>query len=263
MPIILKTPEQIAKLRDAGRVVAETYEALRPHVQPGVTTAELDRIAEAFIRDKGALPMYKGFGAERDRVGRMVRPPFPATICVAVNDVVCHGIPSARQVLQEGDLIGIDIGARYHGWIGDSCVTFAVGKLDAASQRLVDVARRCLEIGIEQARPGKHIGDIGAAIQTYAEGEGFSVVRDLGGHGVGRNLWEEPFVPHYGVKGTGALIKPGMVFTIEPMINAGAKETKTSREDGWTISTADGKRTAQFEHSLAITEDGVEILTAL
>jgi methionyl aminopeptidase len=165
--------------------------------------------------------------------------------------------------LQEGDLIGIDIGARYHGWIGDSCVTFAVGQLDPAAQKLLDVARRSLEIGIEQARPGKHIGDIGAAIQTYAEGEGFSVVRDLGGHGVGRELWEEPFVPHYGVAGTGPAIRPGMVFTIEPMINAGVKETKTSREDGWTISTVDGKRSAQFEHSLAITDDGVEILTAL
>ena len=193
----------------------------------------------------------------------MLRPPFPATVCVAINDVICHGIPSQRQTLQEGDLIGIDIGARYRGWIGDSCVTFGVGKLDAASQRLLDVTRRCLEIGIEQARPGNHIGDIGAAIQTYAESQGFSVVRDLGGHGVGRELWEEPFVPHYGVKGSGPLIKPGMVFTIEPMINAGAKETKTSQEDGWTISTADGKRSAQFEHSLAITEDGVEILTAL
>ena len=263
MSIIVKTPEQIALLREAGRIVAETYEELRPHVQPGVTTAELDRIAEAFIRGKGALPMYKGYGAVRDRAGRMVRPPFPATICVAVNDVVCHGIPSPRQTLQEGDLIGIDIGARYRGWIGDSCVTFGVGKLDSASQRLLDVTRRCLEIGIEQARPGNHIGDIGAAIQTYAESQGYSVVRDLGGHGVGRELWEEPFVPHYGAKGSGPLIKPGMVFTIEPMINVGAKETKTSRDDGWTISTVDGKRTAQFEHTLAITEDGVEILTAL
>ena len=263
MAILLKSPDQIEKLRAAGRLVAETYEELRPHVKPGVSTGELDRIAETFIRGKGALPMYKGYGAVRDRAGRLARPPFPATICVAINDVICHGIPSARQTLQEGDLVGIDIGARYHGWIGDSCVTFGVGQLDPASQKLLDVTRRCLEIGIEQARAGHHIGDIGAAIQTYAEGEGFSVVRDLGGHGVGRELWEEPFVPHYGVKGTGPLIKPGMVFTIEPMINAGAKETKTSREDGWTISTVDGQRSAQFEHSLAITDDGVEILTAL
>ncbi|MDE3231113.1 MAG: type I methionyl aminopeptidase [Chloroflexota bacterium] len=263
MAIIIKTAEQIARLREAGRIVAETYEELRPYITPGVTTGELDARAEAFIRGKGAQPMYKGHGAVRDRAGRVVRPPFPATICVAINDVVCHGIPSPRQTLQEGDLVGIDIGARYRGWIGDSCVTFAVGKLDDASQRLLDVTRRCLEIGIAQARPGGHIGDIGAAIQTYAEGEGFSVVRDLGGHGVGRELWEEPFVPHYGARGSGALIRPGMVFTIEPMINAGVKETKTSAEDGWTISTADGKRSAQFEHSLAITEDGVEILTTL
>jgi methionyl aminopeptidase len=264
MAIIIKSTEEIARLREAGRIVAETYEVLRPMVKPGVTSAELDRAAEQYIRSKGALPMYKGYGAERNRAGRMIRPPFPATICVAINDVICHGIPSPRQVLREGDLIGIDIGARYHGWIGDSCVTFAVGQLDAASQKLLDVSRRCLDLGIEAAgKPGAHIGDIGAVIQTYAESEGFSVVRDLGGHGVGRALWEEPFVPHYGVKGTGPRIERGMVFTIEPMINAGAKETTTSREDGWTISTVDGSRSAQFEHSMAITENGVELLTVL
>ncbi|HEX9036432.1 MAG TPA: type I methionyl aminopeptidase [Ktedonobacterales bacterium] len=264
MAIIIKTREQIERLREAGRIVAETYEVLRPMIRPGVSTAELDHAAERFIRSRGALPMYKGYGAVRDRAGRMVRPPFPATICVAINDVVCHGIPSSRQILQEGDLVGIDIGDRYHGWIGDSCVTFAVGQLDAQSQKLLDVTRHSLDIGIEEAgKPGAHIGDIGAAIQAYAEGEGFSVVRDIGGHGVGRELWEDPFVPHYGQKGTGPRIEQGMVFTIEPMINMGAKETKTSREDGWTISTADGSRSAQFEHSLAITDHGVEILTAL
>lgn len=264
MAIIIKTPEEIAKLREAGRIVAETYEVLRPLVKPGATTAELDHAAEAYIRSKGALPMYKGFGAERDRAGRLIRQPFPATICVAINDVICHGIPSPRQVLQEGDLVGIDIGARYHGWIGDSCVTFAVGQLDATSQKLLDVTQRSLDLGIEVAsKSGAHIGDIGAAIQAYAEGEGFSVVRDLGGHGVGRALWEEPFVPHYGQKGTGPRIEQGMVFTIEPMINAGAKETKTSRVDGWTISTADGSRSAQFEHSMAITDHGLELLTVL
>ena len=264
MAIVIKTTEEIAKLREAGRIVAETYEVLRPMIQPGVTTAELDRAAEQYIRSKGALPMYKGYGEVRDRAGRRVRPPFPATICVAINDVICHGIPSPRQTLEEGDLVGIDIGALYHGWIGDSCVTFGVGQLAAASQKLLDVTRRCLDLGIEAAgQPGARIGDIGAAIQDYAESEGFSVVRDLGGHGVGRELWEEPFVPHYGQKGTGPRIEKGMVFTIEPMINAGKKETKTSREDGWTISTADGSRSAQFEHSMAITDHGVEILTAL
>jgi len=263
MAIILKTPEQIAHLREAGRIVAETYEALRPHVKPGVSTAALDHIAEDFIRSKGALPMYKGHGAMQDRRGRLVRQPFPATICVAINDVICHGIPSSRQVLQEGDIIGIDIGAKYKGWIGDSCVTFPVGTIDATSQKLLDVTKRCLELGIEQARPGRHIGDIGAVIQEYAENEGFSVVRDLGGHGVGRDLWEEPFVLHYGKHGDGLRIEKNMVFTIEPMINVGGYATQTSTRDGWTISTKDGSRSAQYEHTLAITDGAAEILTSL
>ncbi|HKV85499.1 MAG TPA: type I methionyl aminopeptidase [Ktedonobacterales bacterium] len=262
MAITLKTPQQVALLRDAGRIVAETYEELRPHVVPGVTTAELDRLAEAAIRSRGALPMYKGHGALSDRRGRTVRPPFPATICVAVNDVICHGIPSARQELREGDIIGIDIGARYKGWIGDSCRTFAVGSVDKDSQRLMDVALRSLELGIEQARPGKHLGDIGAAIQTYAEAQGFSTVRELGGHGVGRELWEEPFVQHFGVAGTGVAIMPGMVFTIEPMINAGGPQIR-QLPDHWAIATADGKRSAQYEHTLVITEDGCDLLTVL
>ena len=260
MAITLKSREEIERLRAAGRIVAETYETLRPHIVPGVTTGELDRIAEQYIRGQGALPMYKGFGALNDKRGRMVRPPFPATICVAVNDVICHGIPSSRQVLAEGDIIGIDIGARYRGWIGDSCKTFAVGAIDATSQRLIDVARRCLELGIEQARPGKHLGDIGAAIQTYCESQGFSTVRELAGHGVGRELWEEPMVLHFGTPGTGIEIRPGMVFTIEPMINVG-KASIRSLPDQWTIATADGSRSAQFEHTLAITDSGVELLT--
>lgn len=262
MAITLKTPQQVALLRDAGRIVAETYEELAPHVTPGVTTAELDRIAEAAIRKRGALPMYKGYGALRDKRGRLVRPPFPATICVAINDVICHGIPSTREELREGDIIGIDIGARYKGWIGDSCRTFAVGAVDAESRRLMDVARRCMELGIEQARPGNHLGDIGAAIQTYAGEQGFSTVRELGGHGVGRELWEEPFVQHFGVAGTGVEIRPGMVFTIEPMINAGGPAIR-QLPDNWTIATADGKRSAQYEHTMVITDDGAELLTVV
>ena len=262
MAITLKTPQQVALLRDAGRIVAETYEELAPYVVPGVTTAELDRIAEAAIRKRGALPMYKGYGALSDRRGRTVRPPFPATICVAINEVICHGIPSSRDELREGDIIGIDVGARYKGWIGDSCRTFAVGKVDRESQRLMDVALRCLELGIEQARPGNHLGDIGSAIQTYAEAHGFSTVRELGGHGVGRELWEEPFVQHFGVAGTGIAIQPGMVFTIEPMINAGGPEIR-QLPDRWAIATADGKRSAQYEHSMVITPDGAELLTVL
>jgi methionyl aminopeptidase len=262
MAVTLKTPQQIAQMRESGRIVAETYEALAPHVVPGVTTADLNRIAEEFIRRRGALPMYKGYGALADRRGRMVRPPFPATICVAINEVICHGIPSPRQVLQEGDIIGVDIGVLYRGWVGDACRTYAVGAIDRESQRLVDVAARCLELGIEQALPGRHLGDIGAAVQTYAETQGFSTVRELAGHGVGRALWEEPTVLHHGRPGTGLRIEPGMVFTIEPMINAGKPDIRTLA-DQWTVVTADGSRSAQFEHSLAITEHGPELLTVL
>ncbi len=262
MAITLKSRDEIARLRAAGRIVAETYETLRPHIVPGVTTGELDRIAEHYIRSQGAMPQYKGYGAVTDKRGRMVRPPFPATICVAVNDVICHGIPSSRQVLAEGDIVGIDIGVLYKGWIGDSCKTFAVGTIDSASQRLIDVAWRCLELGIEQAQPGKRLGDIGAAIQTYCESKGFSTVRELAGHGVGRELWEDPMVLHYGTPGTGIAIRSGMVFTIEPMINAGKADIRTL-PDQWTIATADGSRSAQFEHSLAITDSGPELLTVL
>lgn len=262
MAVTRKTPQQIAIMREAGRIVAETYEHLAPHVVPGVTTKELDRLAEEFIRGHGALPMYKGYGAMTDRRGRIVRPPFPATICVAVNDVICHGIPSPKQVLQEGDIIGIDIGVLYKGWIGDSCRTYAVGHIDAASQKLLDVAQHCLDLGIQQARPGKRLGDIGAAVQREAEANGFSSVRELAGHGVGRQLWEEPSVLHFGIPGTGIEIEPGMVFTIEPMINTGRPEVRTL-PDHWTIATADGSRSAQFEHTMAITENGPELLTVL
>lgn len=260
MAVLLKSRQEIARLREAGRLVAQTYEVLRPYVVPGVSTGELDKIAEDFIRSKGGIPVYKGYGARPGRNGQPPIPPFPATICVAINDAICHGIPSDKQKLQEGDIIGIDIGALYHGWVGDSCVSFAVGQVDKTSQHLLDVAHRCLELGIEQARPGKFIGDIGAAIQSYAEGEGFSVVRELVGHGVGHSLHEDPNVPHFGRAGTGLRIRQGMVFTIEPMINAGRPETRLLA-DRWTIATADGSRSAQFEHSLAITDGAPELLT--
>lgn len=260
MPVLLKSRPQIDRLRAAGRIVADTYEVLRPHVVPGVTTAELDAIAEKYIRSQGAMPTYKGYGAYTDRAGRLVRSAFPATICASVNEVICHGIPSRKQVLEEGDIIGIDIGASYRGWVGDSCRTFGVGTLSPQAEHLVAAAKRALEVGIEQVRPGKSLGDVGAAIQAYAEGEGFSVVREYGGHGVGRSLHEDPFVQHYGEPHTGHPIEPGMVFTIEPMLNAGGAETRLLG-DRWTVVTADGSLSAQFEHTMAATDDGVEILT--
>ncbi len=260
MAVTYKTPADIAGLREAGRIVARTYEALAPYVKPGVTTAELDRIAEDYIRGRGATPAYKGYGAARARRGRPAQPAFPATICVAVNDVIVHGIPSGKERLKAGDIIGIDIGVRYKGWIGDACVTYAVGEVDEVARHLLAVTQRCLELGIEQARPGKRMGDIGAAIQQYAEANGFSVVREYGGHGVGRTLHEDPFLLHHGQPGTGEPLRPGMVFTIEPMVNEGRPETRLMA-DRWTVRTADGKRSAQFEHTIAVTDGDPLILT--
>jgi methionyl aminopeptidase len=261
MPIRLKSPRQIAEMRDAGRFVAEIYAVLREHVVPGVTTADLDRIAEECIVRRGGIPICKGYGALPAKKGQPARPPFPATLTTNINDVICHGIPNNKERLREGDIIGIDVSVLYKGWIGDACETYAVGEIDAESRRLMEVTRRCLALGVEQARGGNHMGDIGAAIQTYAEAQGFSVVRELSGHGVGRSLHEGGLtVLHYGKPGTGVKLQPGMVFTVEPMINAGRREIKLM-PDQWTIRTADGSRSAQFEHTIAITAGAPEILT--
>jgi methionyl aminopeptidase len=259
---MLKSRQEIARLRQAGRIVAETYETLRPHIVPGMTTAELDRIAEDFIRSRGATPTYKGYGAKPARGGYPAIPAFPATICVAINDVICHGIPSTQDYLKEGDIIGIDVGVRYNGWVGDSCVTFAVGEIDNEARQLLDVARRCMELGIEQARSGNHLGDIGAAIQAYAAAHSFSTVRDLCGHGVGRSVHEDPTYSHIGPAKSGLKLRPGMVFTVEPMINSGKPAIRVHL-DRWTVSTADSSRSAQFEHTIAITDGEPELLTHL
>jgi methionyl aminopeptidase len=260
MAVILKSRQEIGHLREAGRLVAQTFEVLRPYVVPGVSTMELDRIAEDFILSRGGKPIYKGYGARPARAGQPAVPPFPATICASVNEVICHGIPSSEKKLQEGDIIGVDIGVLYKNWVGDSCVTYGVGKLGEQAQRLMDVTYKCMELGIEQARANKRLGDIGAAIQTYAEAQGYSVVRELVGHGVGRSLHEDPQVLHYGKPNTGERLRPGMVFTVEPMINAG-KADITTLPDRWTICTKDGALSAQFEHTLAITDGEPEILT--
>lgn len=262
MAALLKSSKEITQLRAAGRIVAETYEKLRTFIVPGMTTGELDQIAEEYICSRGAKPIYKGYGAKSARNGHEAIPPFPGTICVAINDVICHGIPSMQEPLQEGDIIGIDIGVLYQGWVGDACVTFGVGKLTSQAQQLLEVSKRCLELGIEQARPNKRLGDIGAAIQTYAEAHGFSTVREWYGHGVGHSLHEDPGVPHFGRPNTGLRIRKGMVFTIEPMINVGGPETRVM-SDLWTVKTADGSLSAQFEHCLAITDGEPEILTLL
>ncbi len=254
MPVILRNRQQIALLREAGRLVAETIQVVAPHVRPGVSTAELDRIAEEYIRERGAVPSYKGYRGSDKRT-----PPFPGTLCTSVNEEVCHGIPGKRR-LHEGDIIGVDVGVILQGWCGDICVTYPVGSVDAESQRLMDVTREALERGIAAAGPGRRLGDIGAAIQEYVEANGFTVVRELSGHGLGQRQHEDPSVPHFGRANTGLLLRPGMVFTIEPMVNAGSNEIALL-PDHWTVVTADGSRSAQYEHTIAITDDGVEILS--
>ncbi|NJK80812.1 MAG: type I methionyl aminopeptidase [Chloroflexaceae bacterium] len=256
MPLVLKSRRHIEHLRAAGHLVAETFRLLEQHIRPGVTTAELDTLAEDFIRSHGAVPIYKHYKGPRND-----HPPFPGTICASINDVICHGIPNQRARLRQGDIVGIDIGLKLDGWVGDACVTFPVGTVSDTTQKLLDVSKRCLELGIEQAYVGKTLRDVGAAIQKHAEANGFSVVREYTGHGIGRNLHEEPTVLHYDEPRLARYrIMSGMVFTIEPMINEGQPETRLER-DRWTVHTADGLLSAQFEHSLAITDDGPVILT--
>lgn len=243
-------PKAIEAMRKAGKLVAKCFAALTPMVKPGVSTLELDKAAEAFIIKNGALPAYKGYNG------------FPNTICVAVNSVICHGIPNAAG-LKEGDIIGLDIGVIVDGWYGDACITLPVGTISESTQRLLDVTAECLRLGIAAATPGNRLGDIGAAIQRHAEAEGFSVVREYTGHGIGRVLHDDPTIKHIGQAGTGMVIKPGMIFTIEPMINVGSYKTYLDRKDGWTVRTADGSLSAQFEHTIAIRDSGPEILTLL
>jgi methionyl aminopeptidase len=248
MAILLRSRQQIAKMREAGRLVAETFELLRSHVRPGVSTRELDQIAEKYIRSRGAIPVYKGYNG------------FPAAICVAVNNVICHGFPS-KTPLRQGDIVGIDIGARLNGWVGDSCVTYPVGQISPEAARLMQVAEESMWRGIRAAQAGKRLGDVGAAIQTYVEENGCSIVREWTGHGVGEKLHEDPSVPHFGKPGSGILLRPGFIFTVEPMVNAGSYETVLDKKDGWTVRTADGSLSAQFEHTIVITDNGPEILT--
>ena len=226
---------------------AETLEILRDRGSSGITTAELDQIAEKNIRRYGAVPSFKHYRG------------FPASICVSINEEVVHGIPGPR-MLRDGDIVSIDTGARYRGYHGDATITVPVWQISPEAERLVRVCRESLDIGIEAARVGKRLTDISAVIQDYVESAGFSVVRDLYGHGIGRSLHEEPMLPHYGPPGHGPVLRSGMVLTIEPMIAAGKPATKTL-QDEWTVVTLDGSWAAQFEHTVAITDDGPEVLT--
>jgi|SRR5690554_3298655 len=245
--IELKTPSQIAIMRKAGKIVADTLELMRENVRPGVTTGELDRIGEEYIRKCGAIPAFKGYNG------------FPATLCTSVNEEVVHGFPGLR-TLQSGDIISIDCGAIYDGYVGDAAITLPVGEISDEKKKLLQVTEESLYKGIAQAIFGNRLYDISHAIQTHVEAHGLSVVRDYVGHGIGRAMHEDPQVPNYGKPGRGPRLAIGMVLAIEPMVNLGTYEVKVL-DDHWTVVTKDGKASAHFEHTVAITENGPEILT--
>ena len=245
----LKSPDDLARMRDAARIVRAILDEVSGAAVAGTSTAELDRLAEARTRERGAVPAFKGYHG------------YPASICISVNDEVVHGIPSPSRVLRDGDLVGLDFGVLLRGFHGDAAQTVVVGQGSAEALRLIEATRAALASGIAAARSGGRVGDIGAAVQGSAEGAGFSVVRDFVGHGIGRKLHEPPQIPNFGTAGTGAWLRPGLVLAIEPMVNAGSPGVRTL-EDGWTAVTQDGSLSAHFEHTVAVTEEGPEILTA-
>ncbi|WP_342422573.1 type I methionyl aminopeptidase [Paenibacillus sp. FSL E2-0178] len=246
--IILKSPREIEEMKQAGQIVADCYRAVASLIEPGITTQEINDFVARHITKLGGKQFTKGYNG------------FPAETCISINDVVAHGIPSNRAVM-DGDLLKLDIVAEYGGWFGDSCVSYAVGNIRPEGQQLMKVTKECLDLGIARAIPGGRLGDITSAIQQHAEANGYSVVRDLLAHGIGRSLHEEPSYEHIGIAGKGIRLKEGMVFTIEPMINEGTYRI-TIDDDEWTARTADGKLSAQYEHTIAITADGPLILTA-
>lgn len=245
--IIAKSKKELDKMRRSGQLVGLVLQALRQMVQAGITTLEVDRAAEKMIRDAGALPTFKGYNG------------FPYSICASVNEQVVHGFPSGY-VLQEGDLFSIDVGVTLEGFVGDTAVTVPVGTVSEDCRELIRVTEECLELAIEQCRAGKHLGDIGWAVQEHAEGHGYSVVRDYVGHGIGRRMHEDPQIPNYGKPGHGPKIREGYVFAVEPMVNLGTFQTKVLA-DGWTVVTLDGRPSAHVEHTIAITEAGPEVFT--
>lgn len=246
--IIKKSPAEIEAMKEAGRISAKVLREVGSHVRPGVSTLELDRLAETLIRLEGGIPAFKGYGG------------FPGSICASVNEQIVHGIPSADAILKEGDIISIDTGATVDGWVGDNAWTFPVGKVSPEVKKLLDTTEKCMWAGLDAARPGNHLGDIGFAVQSIAEAEGYGVVREYVGHGIGRNMHEDPNVPNYGRRHHGILLEPGMVLAIEPMINMGTHKTR-QMPDGWLVCTRDGMPSAHFEKTVAITEDGPVILT--
>jgi methionyl aminopeptidase len=249
--IVRKSAKELEQMARAGEIVAETIALLGSHVRPGTTTGELDTIADEFIRSRGGTPTFKGYRGPY---------PYPASICTSPNDVVVHGIPDGY-ALREGDVLSVDVGVTLDGFVADSAYTFAVGDIDPQAERLLEVCNAALHAGIEQAQAGGRLTDISHAVQRVTEEAGFSVVKSLVGHGVGRNMHEDPQIPNYGEPGRGPTLTPGMTLAIEPMINAGGQEVVV-RPDQWTIATADGSLSAHFEHTVAVTVDGPRILTA-
>jgi len=245
--IIGKSKRELEKMRAAGQLVGQVLSHLRTLVKPGVTTMEVDRAAEKMIRDAGALPTFKGYNG------------FPYSICASVNEQIVHGFPSNYR-LQEGDIFSIDVGVTLEGFVGDTATTVPVGKVSEDRLKLIRVTEECLERAIEQCRAGKHLGDIGWAVQEHAEANGYTIVRDYVGHGIGRRMHEDPQIPNYGRPGLGQKIKAGYVFAVEPMVNLGSHHTKVLA-DGWTVVTVDGQPSAHVEHTIAITEEGPEVLT--
>ncbi len=248
--IIIKTQREIEIMRKAGRIVAGAHELVKKHIKPGISTLELDKLVYEYILSCNAIPAFKGYNG------------FPASICTSVNEEVVHGIPSSSVRLKDGDIISVDIGAVFDGYVGDGAKTYPVGQIDSEKQKLIDVTRQSFYEGIKYAKPGFRLSDISHAIQTYAESFGFSVVRDFVGHGVGKKMHEEPQIPNFGSPGKGPRLQKGMVLAIEPMINAGKYHVSILNND-WTVVTLDGKPSAHYEHTVAITDGEPELLTIL
>ena len=250
MSASIKTAPEIDKMRIAGRLTAEVLEMIEPHVQVGVTTGELDRICHEYItQTQQAIPAPLNYHG------------FPKSICTSINDVICHGIPSDNKKLKNGDIVNIDVTVIKDEYHGDSSIMVQVGDVAPHAQRLIEITQECLYLALDQVKPGATLGDIGCVIQQHAEKNYYSVVREYCGHGIGKVFHEDPQVLHYGRKGTGMVLEPGMTFTIEPMINAGRRHTRLNKKDGWTVTTRDGRLSAQWEHTLCVTDDGCEVFT--
>jgi methionyl aminopeptidase len=255
MKHLIKTPEEIAALRVGGRILAQVLQLVAAAVKPQALTSELNELAEAKLKEYGAAPSFLGYKNEQGQA-------YPASLCTSVNNMVVHGIPRPDLVLREGDIVGLDLGCWYKGMCTDMAVTVPVGQISPAAKKLIKVTRQALDLALKQVRAGAFVGDIGEAVQIFVEQQGFSVVRQLTGHGVGRAVHEDPAIPNFGKRGTGPRLAAGMTVAIEPMVNAGDYEVQTL-DDGWTVTTLDGSLSAHFEHTVLVTTSGCEILTKI